>query len=81
MDKFLRLPEVMARVGLRKTAIYEQMDAGKFPLPVPLSGADGRSVGWRESQISAWIQNRIEQAPEVLEQRKALRQGRERMAA
>ncbi|WP_206860777.1 helix-turn-helix transcriptional regulator [Lysobacter changpingensis] len=30
-DVLLRLPEVMRRVGLKKTAIYERINAGKFP--------------------------------------------------
>lgn len=57
MDKILRLPEVRHRVGLAKTQIYEQIKDGHFPRPVPLT-VDGRAVGWRESEISAWMERR-----------------------
>ena len=30
-DRLIRLPEVMARVGLRRTAIYQWMREGRFP--------------------------------------------------
>jgi prophage regulatory protein len=30
-DRLIRLPEVMARVGLRRTAIYQRMREGRFP--------------------------------------------------
>jgi prophage regulatory protein len=57
MDKILRLPEVLARVGLKKTALYEQIEGGHFPQSIPLT-VDGRAVGWRESEISRWIEQR-----------------------
>lgn len=62
MDRILRLPAVIERVGLKKTAIYEQIDAGHFPKPIPLT-VDGRAVGWRESQISRWIEERSKAEP------------------
>jgi prophage regulatory protein len=58
-DRFLRLPEVEFRSGLKKTSIYDMMAAGKFPSCVRIGG---RSVAWKESSIDAWIQARIEQA-------------------
>jgi prophage regulatory protein len=50
--RLLRLPEVMARVGLRRSAIYQRMSDGRFPR--------SRSLGpkctvWVESEIENWI--------------------------
>ena len=50
--RLLRLPEVMARVGLRRSAIYQRMSDGRFPR--------SRSLGpkctvWVESEIDEWI--------------------------
>lgn len=51
--RLLRLPEVIARVGLRRSAIYQRMSEGRFP--------KSRSLGpkctvWVEAEIDAWIQ-------------------------
>jgi prophage regulatory protein len=50
--RLLRLPEVMNRVGLRRSAIYQRMSEGRFP--------KCRSLGpkcsvWLEAEINAWI--------------------------
>ncbi|MBF5088863.1 MULTISPECIES: AlpA family phage regulatory protein [Sphingomonadales] len=50
--RLLRLPEVMARVGLRRSAIYQRMSEGRFPR--------SRSLGpkcavWVEAEIEEWI--------------------------
>lgn len=50
--RLLRLPEVMSRVGLRRSAIYQRMSEGRFP--------KCRSLGtkcsvWVEAEINAWI--------------------------
>lgn len=52
--RLLRLPEVMDRVGLRRSAIYQRMSEGRFP--------KCRSLGpkcsvWVEAEINAWIQS------------------------
>jgi prophage regulatory protein len=56
MKKLLRLPVVMDRSGLPRTTIYELIQLDDFPKPVRLTE---RSVGWIESEIDAWIQERI----------------------
>ena len=53
--KILRLPEVIDRVALRKTAIYAAIKRGDFPQPVRLSK---RAVGWRLADIERWAANR-----------------------
>ena len=50
----LRLNDVIARTGLSRTVIYRRMAAGTFPRMVELGP---RAVGWRESDIEAWIES------------------------
>lgn len=56
MQKLLRLPQVIERTALRRSTIYEMMQAGSFPKPVKLNL---RSNGWIESEISDWVSTRI----------------------
>ena len=55
--KILRLPEVKDRTGLSRSTVYLRISEGRFPTPVSLGG---RAVGWLESEIEQWIQDRIE---------------------
>lgn len=50
-DTLLRLPEVMRRVGLKKTAIYARIAAKTFPAPVTEAGVSR----WFESEIDAYV--------------------------
>jgi prophage regulatory protein len=52
----LRLPAVMARTGLSRSAIYLLISKGAFPQSVSLST---RAVGWLEADIDAWLQGRV----------------------
>jgi len=54
-----RLPEVMARVGLSRSTIYDKMRRGEFPLCINLSV---RAVGWIADEIIDWINERIEKS-------------------
>lgn len=53
-DRLIRLPEVMARVGLRRTAIYQRMREGRFPRSRSLGA---RCTVWVEAEIDAWIEH------------------------
>ncbi|MBW6499737.1 MAG: AlpA family phage regulatory protein [Bacteroidales bacterium] len=53
-DRLLRLHEVCALTGVGKTSVYSIED---FPRRVQLSR---RAVGWRLSQILAWIESRVQ---------------------
>jgi prophage regulatory protein len=53
-ESFLRLPQVMERTGLCRSAVYARED---FPKPVKLGG---RAVAWVESEVQAWIQKTIQ---------------------
>ena len=53
-DRLLRQPEVEAKVGFKKTKIWELVDEGAFPKPIAIGA---RAIAWRESEIDAWIAN------------------------
>jgi prophage regulatory protein len=57
-ETLLRLPQVEARVGLKKSSIYEMLNRNPpaFPRPLKLSR---RAVCWPASAIDAWIMARI----------------------
>ena len=52
MAGFLRLPQVLARVGLRTTRRYELIGDAEFPAPSRL----GERVAWLESEVNEWIE-------------------------
>lgn len=51
--KLIRLPEVMARTGKSKSAIYQGTKDGTFPKQVKLGP---RAVAWIETEIDTHIQ-------------------------
>lgn len=55
--RLIRLPEVMDRVGLRRTAVYERVKAGEFPKPRSLGP---RCSVWVEAEVDAWVNQVIE---------------------
>lgn len=55
-ERLLRLPDVEARTGLKKSAIYAGMKAGTFPNRVKLGP---RAAAWPLSDIEVWIADRI----------------------
>ena len=57
--KIIRLPEVMAKVGLKKSAIYNMIRRGDFPAQVRLGL---HASGWIESEIEDWVSSRTETA-------------------
>ena len=51
--RLIRLPEVIARVGLKRSSIYQRMAEGRFP--------KGRSLGprcvvWIEAEVDEWVE-------------------------
>jgi prophage regulatory protein len=53
----LRLPELIRRTGLSRSSIYNRIVEGAFPRAFSLGG---RSRGWLESEVDAWIKARAE---------------------
>jgi len=54
--RVMRLPEVINRTGLSRSSIYLRLRQGSFPEKINLGG---RAVGWLDSEIDNWIQERI----------------------
>ena len=54
--KILRLPEVLARVGLCRASIYDHMTRGSFPKQITIGS---RAVGWVEHEVDAWFASRM----------------------
>lgn len=54
--KLIRLPDVLSRVGLGRSKVYQLIKEGQFPAPVKI----GRSSLWLEQGVSAWINERLE---------------------
>jgi prophage regulatory protein len=48
-------PQVEARTGLSRSAIYAAMAANDFPRPLRLTA---KAVGWRSEEIDQWINSR-----------------------
>lgn len=53
--RILRLAEVEHTVGKKRSTIYRDIAAGKFPGPVEIGG---KSVGWLSTEINDWVQSR-----------------------
>ena len=54
-DKLLTRAEVETRVGLKRSSIYREMRAGRFPLPLKIGE---RAVRWPASEIEDWLASR-----------------------
>jgi prophage regulatory protein len=59
LPQFLRLKEVMARVGLRVNTIYRYVALGGFPRPRKF----GRSSFWVTAEVNEWIAKRTAGVP------------------
>jgi prophage regulatory protein len=54
-SRFLRLPEVIHKTGLRRTTVYKLERVGKFPKRRKLTE---RSSAWSEEEVLAWMNSR-----------------------
>lgn len=57
--EFIRLPKVLALVGLSQSTIYDMASAGRFPKPVKLGE---RAVAWVKSEVLQWSMERVSAA-------------------
>ncbi|GAB3765051.1 hypothetical protein GCM10028796_21410 [Ramlibacter monticola] len=55
--RLLRIETVEARTGLKAGAIYQEVNAGRFPPPRQLSPL-GKATAWDERDLDAWIDSR-----------------------
>ena len=54
-DRLLRLPTVLAHIGVSRATLYRWIVDGTFVKPYRLSE---RMVAWRASEVMAWIEDR-----------------------
>ena len=54
--RFLRISEVLDRVGVSRPTIYRWVAVGEFPKQISI-GAN--SVVWLESDVTQWMDQRI----------------------
>ncbi|MCR9179178.1 MAG: AlpA family phage regulatory protein [Erythrobacteraceae bacterium] len=70
-EALLRLPEVIALVGLCRASIYARAAQHSFPRPIKLTA---HASGWRLGDVRAWLadptgwkpSNNTDEMPEVL---------------
>lgn len=55
-NAILRLPETIKKTGLSRSTIYLRIKSNSFPEPVNLGE---RSIGFIESEIDDWIEQRM----------------------
>jgi len=55
-EQFIRMRELLQRVGLSRSTVYRLTDAGRFPSPIKLSE---RASAWRLREVEAWAAERI----------------------
>lgn len=53
--RLLRLQDVSAAIGMKRSWIYQKTKDGEFPKPIKLGE---RAVAWYASDIDAWIKSR-----------------------
>jgi len=52
IGRILRIPQVIAKVGLGRSTIYGLMKDGNFPQSIKLGA---KAVGWSENDLNAWL--------------------------
>ncbi len=57
MDQFLKIGEVMLRVGLSRSGVYAAMRDNDFPKQFKVRG---RSARWSSDEIEVWMEARKE---------------------
>jgi prophage regulatory protein len=59
MPRIMPRSEVILATGLSDTTLWREYRAGRFPKPIPLTK---NRVGWVESEVRAWIADRLQAA-------------------
>lgn len=52
----MRLPQVEAATGYKRSSIYKFMTEGSFPQCYPLGR---RAVGWDSAEVESWIHSKL----------------------
>lgn len=54
--KVERFPEVLSRVGIRRSKVYSLIREGRFPKPISLGS---KAVGFLSEEVDTWIRERV----------------------
>lgn len=57
-SRFLRITDVIHRVGYKRTQIYQMIREGRFPKNFPIGP---RAVAWDSNEIDVWMENQRNQ--------------------
>lgn len=57
MHHLIKLPEVLERTSLSRSALYRLLSEGRFPTPAKVTGA--RINAWSADEINAWIEAQL----------------------
>lgn len=60
IDPALPLADVLETTGLKKTTLYREMKAGRFPRPIYLTV---NRPAWRASVVQQWLDSRPHDRP------------------
>ena len=55
MERILRVADVLDRLNIGRSTLYEMKARGDFPEPMQIGA---RAVGWRERVVNEWIEER-----------------------
>jgi len=77
-ERFLTMKQVVGQVALSKTELYRKIKAGAFPRPVPLGP---QKVAFLESEVTAWMEDRLRARAEGEGAERRSQQGREAVSA
>lgn len=56
--RIIRWPKVHDKVDLCRSHVHQLISKGEFPSQIKLT-ANGRASGWIESEVDAWLEQRI----------------------
>ena len=57
-SRILRWPKVHDKTGLCRSHVHQLIGKGQFPAQIKLT-PNGRASGWIESEVDAWLAQRI----------------------
>jgi prophage regulatory protein len=55
--RMIRLTQVMDKIGMGRSWVYQAMNEGKFPRPITFGG---RAIAWIESEVDGWLESQVE---------------------
>jgi prophage regulatory protein len=55
-ERLIRLPDVMAKLGIKRSTVWLFVKQNRLPKPIKLSA---KVAVWRESEIDAYIADKI----------------------